>query len=76
MVPVRWEVVVFWATEYCTVPEPVPEEPDVIVIQPELEAAVHAQVEEEAVTEIEPVWAELSNDAEVVFRAVVHAGGG
>ncbi len=76
MVPVRWDVEVFWATEYWTMPEPVPEEPDVIVIQLELEVAVHAQVEEEAVTEIEPVWAEPSNDADVVFKAVVHAGGG
>jgi hypothetical protein len=54
-VPVLWDDAVFWAMEYWTVPEPVPEEPDVIVIQLALEVAVHVQLEEEAVMPIVPV---------------------
>ncbi len=57
-------------------PEPVPEDPDVTVNQLALEIAVHEHVEEEAVTVTEPVWTELSTDAEDEFRVVVHAGGG
>ena len=42
-VPVRLLVFVFAATEYPTVPLPLPEPPEVIVIQAALLAAVHVQ---------------------------------
>src|SRR6201986_2990743 len=47
---------VFAGTEYCTVPLPVPEAPDVMEASDvSLDFAVHAQVEDEAVTAKEPV---------------------
>ena len=56
IVPVREVVLVLAATEYVTVPAPVPEVPEVRVIQPELAAAAQAQPTG-AVTVIVPVSA-------------------
>jgi hypothetical protein len=44
MVPVRWEVVVFAATEYAVWPFPVPPAPDVMVSHGVVVDAVHAQL--------------------------------
>lgn len=57
IVPERCELDVFMLREYCTVPEPVPELPDVIVIQLALETAVQVQVDADAVTVTFPVCA-------------------
>ncbi|KJU86896.1 hypothetical protein MBAV_000910, partial [Candidatus Magnetobacterium bavaricum] len=60
-VPIRRLAPVFAVTEYATVPLPVPEAPEVIVIQLSLLFAVHAQVDA-VVTLTLPLSAEDETD--------------
>jgi hypothetical protein len=57
MVPLRCWDEVFNAMEKVTVPEPVPELPDVIVIHSELDCAVRGQLAADVVTVMFPVCA-------------------
>jgi hypothetical protein len=62
MVPL-WAVPVFSATEYSTVPLPVPLDPEVMVIQDALFVAVQEQALSEAVTFTLPVPPEAGCEA-------------
>ena len=53
------------ATEYPTVPLPVPDEPDVMVIQVLFDAAVHEQAELPGVTDTVPASPEATAVADV-----------
>jgi hypothetical protein len=76
IVPVRELVPVLAETANATVPLPVPDCPDVMLIHAALVVAVHAQLPVDAVTAIEPdapVSATLWDGGEIEN---VHAGGG
>ena len=76
IVPVRALPPVLAATVNATVPLPVPACPAVMVIQPALVDAVHAQVVADAVTAIDPVAAASPTFCEAGEIEKVHAGGG
>jgi hypothetical protein len=71
MVPVRVDVAVFCATEYDTVPAPLPDAPAVTVIQAALLAAVHAQPAD-ALTPTVPLPAPDPYEALAAERLGVH----
>ncbi len=75
IVPVREDVDVFCATEYCTVPEPVrvPELPEEIVIHSEFDTADQVQLDEETPTLIDPFCARLLRETEPGVTVKVHA---
>jgi hypothetical protein len=76
MVAERVDVVVLAATVKATVPLPVPDVPEVIVIHGALVDALHAQVPAEAVTAMEPVPPVSPTFCDAGEIENVQAGGG
>jgi hypothetical protein len=66
----------FCATLYCTGPDPVPDVPPVTVSQSTLDAAVHTQVDAEAVTMTLPVLPVAATDSDPGAIENMHGGGG
>jgi hypothetical protein len=76
MLAVRGAVPVLAAKMNATVPLPLPDSPAVMVIQPDMVVAVHAQLPADAVTAIEPDPAMSATFCDAGEIEYVQAGGG